>query len=653
MSRADLLALTPEAVAALANVGLVKRAQREIEAGTGPALVEEADGTVVGTFPDGAVTKLVPGKTLRDAPCSCGAATTCRHRVAVALGYKPWHEKNRAASPAGEEAAPPPAAPEAWSPAEIDDAALETAVGKKRLERAQALVKKGLLVDVSHAMPPSARLPSCTVRFLVPRDVAYARCDCAEAAGCEHLALAVWAFRAAKGDGVVALGARAEAGAGREAMEEASSLVRDLVAQGGANAAPMPTRFAKVRSLSRAAGMVWIEAIFEDLEQMLDAYRNRSALYGAARLSSLFVEASARLRAARRAHEGKADLPARYVLGEDEAPETLLDHVRLVSLGARVRADGLLRKAEVFLADPDTAMVLLLEKRWEAVAGETPAPLSSRLMATRLPLGLVSAGQVVSKAVKRRANRTVDLSTSRAGVMSVTPQRGDWAGLPSPVLLRDLEGHAERQRKRPPSFLRPRVLAENVHAIAVGKVVDLVYLTAEQAVIAHLADEAGNHFRATVTHRAVTPNAVDAASKAFSGRVRFVSGELVRGRAGWELDVAAIAGDDLVIPDVSGPVEAPRLQPAGSRAEPDPVREALESATSLLEELGHVGLGSSDVTRSKRTSTSARRLDDVGLASLAARLDALDAALAAGDRGKAADAWLDAGIRAALMTESF
>ena len=45
--RADLLALTPEKVAALANLGLVKRAQKEIAAGQGPRLEEAADGATV------------------------------------------------------------------------------------------------------------------------------------------------------------------------------------------------------------------------------------------------------------------------------------------------------------------------------------------------------------------------------------------------------------------------------------------------------------------------------------------------------------------------------------------------------------------------------------------------------------------------------
>ena len=66
--RADLAAMTPEALAALANVGLVKRAQREIEGGQGPKVHEEEGGVVVATFPDGISTRLLPGKALKDTP---------------------------------------------------------------------------------------------------------------------------------------------------------------------------------------------------------------------------------------------------------------------------------------------------------------------------------------------------------------------------------------------------------------------------------------------------------------------------------------------------------------------------------------------------------------------------------------------------------
>src|SRR6516225_4249639 len=98
MSRADLLALSPESVAALSNLGLVKRAQREIASGEGPDLSEDEDGVVTGSFKDGTVARLVPGKSLRDTPCSCGAVAVCRHRVAVALAYPAWHASQGGAS---------------------------------------------------------------------------------------------------------------------------------------------------------------------------------------------------------------------------------------------------------------------------------------------------------------------------------------------------------------------------------------------------------------------------------------------------------------------------------------------------------------------------------------------------------------------------
>src|SRR5262245_54218620 len=115
MSRADLLALTPASVAALANLGLVKRAQREIESGKGPGIQEDAFGLVTGRFADGVTTRIPPNVPLRDAPCSCGSATVCRHRVAVVLAYPAWHATH--ASPVSRAAAELKAPQtEEWSP---------------------------------------------------------------------------------------------------------------------------------------------------------------------------------------------------------------------------------------------------------------------------------------------------------------------------------------------------------------------------------------------------------------------------------------------------------------------------------------------------------------------------------------------------------
>ena len=46
MTRADLIALTPDVLAALSNRGLVKRATKEVDAGERPTLIEDTDGAV-------------------------------------------------------------------------------------------------------------------------------------------------------------------------------------------------------------------------------------------------------------------------------------------------------------------------------------------------------------------------------------------------------------------------------------------------------------------------------------------------------------------------------------------------------------------------------------------------------------------------------
>ncbi len=652
MSRPDLLALGPEALASLANVGLVKRAQRELAEGPAPSLVEEDDGTVVGTFVDGVVARLPPNKPLKEAPCTCGAAGVCRHRVAVALAYKPWHESVH-------EAGPPPSArvPENWSPGHIDDATLEGVVGAKVLERARAVLKKGLLASVDSHGVPTAKLPSCTVRFLVPGDVAYARCDCAQAGGgCEHLALAVWAFRAAdalankggpEGAAVVVRlgGAEVSSGGRSAALASAAALVRDILRAGVRDTAPLPTRFAELRSELRREGMTWMHALSTDLEIAIEGYHKRSALHDSREIAALLVEMAMRLRSAQAdGHE----LPARFVLGEDQAPETLLDHVRLVSLGARLRADGRERYADVYLADPDTTVVLVLRKRWDYAADVEPEDgpgLARRTVAARLTLQAVATGQVVSKVVTRRANHTIDMSASRTGQTSVTPQRGDWDALPAPLLVRDLTEHDAWRKKRPPRMLRPRVLAEEVHAVAVSEVRAVVYEAAEQRVTAQLVDAAGNPFVLSARHQRVAPHALDAIAAALAGPVRFVAGELTRRAGYWELEPLSIAGTSFVVPDIAGPTAAHTPSGQGLRAGADPLEAALTRAEGVLEELCHGGLGARAAAVKPRLAAAVQSLDDAGLADLAGRMRRLDPP---GD----ADAWIDAALRLTLLREA-
>ncbi|MBS2552731.1 SWIM zinc finger family protein, partial [Catenulispora sp. NL8] len=184
LTRADLLALTEDALVSLTNRGLYKRAAKEVAAGTGPTITADADA-VRGTFPDGVVCALPPGG-LEAAACTCGASAACRHVVAVVLAYQ-------ATTSAGD-----PNEFEQWSPAEFPDDQLEALLGKRTFTIARRRLATGYLARIHTPTPaepvPWVELPNCSVRFLVPHDLAYARSDARDTK--EAVALAVWAWRA-------------------------------------------------------------------------------------------------------------------------------------------------------------------------------------------------------------------------------------------------------------------------------------------------------------------------------------------------------------------------------------------------------------------------------------------------------------------------
>ncbi|MFD0267230.1 hypothetical protein ACFVGY_11615, partial [Streptomyces sp. NPDC127106] len=87
-ARPDLLALTDDTLAALANRGLVKRAAKELAAGAGAVVGFAADGSLTGRYPDGTETVLPPGAGLDLGTCSCAAAGVCRHLLGLILAYR-------------------------------------------------------------------------------------------------------------------------------------------------------------------------------------------------------------------------------------------------------------------------------------------------------------------------------------------------------------------------------------------------------------------------------------------------------------------------------------------------------------------------------------------------------------------------------------
>ena len=580
MNRPDLLALSPEALVRLANVGLVKRAQKEAASGVLPSLVEEPDGTVVAAARDGATTRLARGVALQQTTCTCGSTQVCRHRIAAVLAYQHQHA---ARAPAAAEAPD-----RAWDPGTISDEALLRCCGEQLVTRAHATIARGLVVTTRPAargadgqpIAPSVLLPTATVGFLVPDDIAYAKCDCAKGQACEHVVLAVHAFRAGPGGGVFTLSAAG--GAPTNALPSAPSpahgAVLDALAhlvQFGLTSPGSHPKLAHARAAAERERWWWVADGLESVERLAEAYQRQSTRFRVPLLAREVGELLARLRASL---APSSPLPARWILGSDQAGETAMEQVRLVSLGVRLDADDDRRMVRMYFADPDTATVLVLDKTWPTET-RTGADLGALFAASRMSIADLARGELVTRAARRRANGAIDLGAARGMKSSLLPSTGSWTSLPEPLLVRDLAAHAERLRTLPPRCLCPRGLGAGIAVLQLGPSRDLDVTGDGQALTATVEDAVGNRLTLSTHYRHVSPGAVDATAEALQAGASHVAGHLHRTADGWTMEPLALMTKHLVVVDLHRPTK-------GSTAQEDASEEREALAPSAADQLG-------------------------------------------------------------------
>jgi hypothetical protein len=597
--RPDLVALTDEVLVRLANVGLVKRAQKELAAGTRPGLVEEADGTVVALAKDGATTRLIRGVPLQQSACTCGSSTVCRHRIAAVLAYRELH-----ATAGLTASAPEPA----WDPGAFSDEAVLACCGAPLVARAEAAIAKGIVATVrpgdrtadGAAIAPSVALPTANVQFLVPDDLAYAKCDCARGHACEHVVLAVRAFRV--GHGVVTIGSSPTVTVATVSTAARGVLVETLayVAQQGLAAPGTAAMLANARAAAERERWWWIVDGLESVERLADAYQRQSARFQVEALAREVGELVARMRASASSASG---FPPSWLLGSDQAPETAMEQVRLLALGARLDADDDRRMARVYFADPDTASVLVLEKTWVGEKRNGPE-LGQLFASSRMSLADLARGELVTRAARRRANGALDLGAARGMKSSLLPSSGSWARLPEPLLVRDLAAHAARRRSQPPSCLSPRGLGNEVAVVEIARVIDVDVPSDRQSVTGMVDDPRGNRLIVHAEYRKVSPGAVDATEQALGATPTHVAGELRRTPDGWGMNPLAFLGKELVVTDLQ-----PQGRRTGARADATTVVSAASpSADVRLASVLRDYVGRTLLLGARATASTATRL---------------------------------------------
>lgn len=648
--RADLLALTPQTLASLANRGLVKRAEKDLAAGSAPEVTVADDGTVRGRFPDGTDTTLPPGIGLDAAECGCGATGVCRHRIGLVLAYQ------RTAESAPED--DKPAAPDAfvdWSPAEFDDDALAAALGRPALTAAGRVRDRGYRARLHRPTPddpaPRVELPTCTVRFPVPHELGYALTDASAALRGEVVALAVWAFRIGDAEGAqtteVSVGGRtATAERTEEALRTALSLADDLLLDGVQQAGPVfAGSLARAQEALTAASLHWPAGAVAELREQVDAYAARGTHYEAERYALLLAELHARHRAAGRDPVG--------VLGTEEAPQTPLRRVRLVALGCRIGGTAGDRTAETYFAHADAGIALVLRKRWDLTEGQSPAghDLSTRRLLGS-PLHTLATANVVSEHTTRAADRTVSISRGRIAATSVTPLGSAWRELPGSLLVRDTAAHLRAAGERPPRLIRPRVAAESVRVVEVTAVESVGYDPAAQRLEAVVRDPAGNEVLVRADYNPLCPGGLDALAAALGDEeVHCVSGMLNRAHGRIVLDpLAVLTSTGVIVPDLAPGDGATALTTAPPRRS-DPITTALESALTALAEAAHHGLRHLPAPARTRLTDSAAALQRTDLHTAARLLRDLNTTLNRDGTTAAVPAWVNAQIHLTVSLE--
>ena len=648
MGRADLLALSDDTLAALANRGIVKRAVREVADGKGPAVSEAGDGTVTGRFADGVEVVLAPGATLEQAGCSCPASGVCRHRVMTVIAYRDQ---------------PAEAAWTAWSPAEFTDDDVEALVGSRVMAAARKAFRAGYRAKVRRPSAedpvPTVELASCAVRFLVPQELGYARVDAARGAREDAVALAIWAFRVADeldaGAAVIDVavgGGRAERlAAGGSGVEPVLGLLGDVLADGVANTGPaLATSIMQARSALDARNLRWPVDALDDLAGQLDAYRDRSARYRAGDVAALLAEIVARHRCV--VGGGASLRPG--VLGTEEAAETPLRLLRLTGLGARVSGDDAVRTVEVYLAHGEAGVVLALRRRAEAGDGEEApsAAALGRRKAGGARLSALAGGNVVTESAVRAASRVVRIAESRVGRTTVAPSAGHWDDLPAGILIGDLDAEAARLAGLAPAVVRPRVVAENVRAVVVEEIESVHYLPGDQRLVASIRAPVG---RAVVSfaHSSACAGAVDALAEALGGalgQVRFVAGHLHRHAGDVVLEpTAVVAGSSVVVPAFAAATGSTITAGAGGAT--DALAAALGDALATSADVAHRGWRHLPPGWTGRAERAAQGLRRVGLERAAGAMTDLAAATRAASTDGVLDRWADTHLRLLVTAE--
>jgi hypothetical protein len=488
MPRNDLLSLTPDDLAALTNRGTVKRALRELETAEATFTLTETDaGEMTIEWSDDARCIFPAGKTASDARCTCPSTTLCRHIIRSILAYQQQSTATQAEPPA-------PAGP--WDPGQFTDEQLAQQFKKNVLSAAQTRFQQGLLIELVRSSKPTARFHqlACSLRFMVPNDLRYTHCDCAEAPPCSHVPLAVWAFRRLAADQPVGIVSTQDSDlpAPIDLLDAGENLLSELLDDGISSLSPTwKDRAIRLEAALSDADLIWPAQVLADIAHQYERYASHDARFSPQRVAELVGEWLIRADAIR--HQTRA-VPQLLIRGSSSDRTTDIGSARYVGLGCGAMQDRVGVTLTAYLQDVDSGSVVAVSRDFANPARDSKDPprdfsqLAAGPLFRAISMAALGAGQLLLQGGKRAPDHQLFVGRAKA---SLNPQSYAWESLRAPLLAEDFAEIRARLASLPPSSLRPRYLAENLHVVPIAKVEQFQFDDANQSIDIAVHDTRG------------------------------------------------------------------------------------------------------------------------------------------------------------------
>jgi len=510
MPRRDLLALTPDDLATLTNLGTVKRARKELEtAEISWEVIDDPVGDLVVVWSDGVTCRFPAGRSIQGAVCSSGLAGISRHVVRSVLAYQKLYAANgqvqQVESAGPQELSPAQPGNGVWDPGTISDEDLRKHFRNAAVAQAWKRFEQGVLVELTRGAKPLARFPDecCTLRFMVPQDLRYVSGDCAESQLSTWVAIAVWAFRELPADRLTGL-LNLQPGIlpiPAVALESLDRLLSDFIRMGlGGLSEVLTGQLVRLEESLRSEGLIWPAELIAELTEQIGMYQRHDARFEPQQVVWILGELIARRRAI---SNGIVAVPQQLIRGSKSDRPTEIAGGRLLGLGTGVRIHKRHTVIRAYLQDLDSGSVSVVERAFpdpEAKSGLPPRDFDE-LASTVLMRGVALSGIASSQLLLRSGKRTPSgllILPRTTGSMTVHPQSFQWEQLKPPLAAEDFAQLSGWLQALPPSYLRPRRRVDNLHVVAIEQVDEVQFDVHQQKLTARIRDARGTH--ATLEH---------------------------------------------------------------------------------------------------------------------------------------------------------